>query len=125
MSQQLLRTEVEFRLPFGIVDEFGTLHRDGLMRLATAADEILPLRDPRVKNNPAYLVIVLLARVITKIGELADITAQTIEQLYAVDLEYLQDLYNRHNRLDENMEEVVCPHCTQSFRPETSGLGES
>lgn len=94
------RTEVEFELPKGYVDEDGTLHRRGVMRLATAADEILPLRDPRVRQNEAYLAIIVLARVITRLGTLADIHPGTIEGMFASDLAYLQRLYEQLNSED-------------------------
>jgi hypothetical protein len=91
------QTEIEFELPKGYVDEAGTLHRRGAMRLATAADEILPLRDPRVQQNEAYLTVIVLARVITRLGSLPDIHTGVIEGLYASDLAYLQRLYERFN----------------------------
>ena len=90
------QTEVDFNLPKGFFDG-EVLHRDGIMRLATAADEILPLKDPRVQQNPAYLTIIVLARVITKLGSLTDINTKVIEGLYASDLNYLQHLYERIN----------------------------
>src|SRR5689334_5196561 len=95
------RTEVEFTLPKGYVDGTGILHRNGVMRLATAADEILPLRDPRVQDNPAYLAIVVLARVIVKLGSLAEVDTKVVEGLFASDLEYLQRLYEELNGADE------------------------
>lgn len=95
-------SEVEFTLPKGYLDETGILHRHGTMRLATAADEILPLRDPRVQQNPAYLVVIVLARVIVKLGALAEIDTKTIEGLYAADLDYLQRLYERLNSAEES-----------------------
>jgi hypothetical protein len=91
------QTEVDFELPKGYVDEQGTLHRHGVMRLATAADEILPLRDPRVQQNEAYLTVIVLARVIVRLGTLKDIHAGVIEGLYASDLAYLQRLYEKFN----------------------------
>ena len=91
------RTEIEFELPKGYVDDEGTLHRRGVMRLATAADEILPLRDPRVQQNEAYLAVIVLARVIVRLGSLQDIHPGVIEGLYASDLAYLQRLYERFN----------------------------
>src|SRR6188472_637163 len=99
------QTEVEFELPKGYVDEGGTLHRRGTMRLATAADEILPLRDPRVQQNEAYLTVILLARVITRLGSLPDVHAGVIEGLYSSDLTYLQRLYDRFNAVDEEEKE--------------------
>jgi len=95
------QTEVEFTLPRGYLDGDCVLHRQGVMRLATAADEILPLRDPRVQQNPAYLAIIVLARVITKLGTLTDLDTKTIEGLFAADLDYLQRLYERINSVEE------------------------
>src|SRR3954453_24257929 len=91
----MLQTEYEFTLRLGYVDQDGQLHRDGTMRLATAADEILPLKDPRVQANPAYLVVILLSRVVTRLGTLEAINPKVIEGLFTADLAYLQDLYNR------------------------------
>lgn len=90
-------TEIDFTLPKGYVDATGTLHRRGVMRLATAADEILPLRDPRVQQNEAYLIVIVLARVLVRLGSLTTIDTSTIEGLYASDLAYLQQLYERLN----------------------------
>jgi len=95
------QTEIEFELPKGFVDDAGTLHRRGTMRLATAADEILPLRDPRVQQNEAYLAVIVLARVITRLGSLGDINTGVIEGLYASDLAYLQRLYERFNAAED------------------------
>ena len=95
------QTEVEFTLPKGYLDEHGILHRRGVMRLATAADEILPLRDPRVQQNQAYLAVIVLARVITKLGDVANIDTRVIEGLFASDLDYLQRLYERVNGSDD------------------------
>jgi hypothetical protein len=100
-SHGTFQTEVEFTLPKGYLDSTGVLHRRGVMRLATAADEILPLRDPRVHQNQAYLAIIVLARVITKLGDLPSIDTKVIEGLYASDLDYLQRLYERLNSSDE------------------------
>src|SRR5882757_9277382 len=94
-------TETEFTLPKGYLDQHGMLHRRGVMRLATAADEILPLRDPRVQQNPAYLAIIVLARVIVKLGSLAEVDTRTIEGLYASDLDHLQRLYEQFNSAEE------------------------
>src|SRR6476619_3783998 len=91
------KTEFAFTLPYGLVDAEGTVHREGAMRLATAFDEIEPLKDPRVRTNPGYLVIILLARVITRLGVLQHINTRAIENLYAADLAYLQDFYQRIN----------------------------
>ena len=117
------QTEFEFSLPLGYVDEDGTLHRDGVMRRATAADEILPLRDPRVEKNAAYLVVILLSRVVVSLGSLAQITPKTIEGLYATDLAYLQDLYNRINAPEAELIQATCPQCEHTFTVEVDGLG--
>ena len=95
------RTEFEFSLPKGYVDEAGVLHKRGVMRLATAADEILPLRDPRVQSNPAYLTVIILARVITRLGAVPHIDTQLVESLFACDLEHLRRLYEEINCAEE------------------------
>lgn len=100
-NQPGFQTEIEFELPKGYVDDAGTLHRRGTMRLATAADEILPLRDPRVQQNEAYLIVIILARVITRLGTLGEIHTGVIESLFASDLGYLQRLYEKFNAGDE------------------------
>src|ERR671911_167269 len=103
----MFQTEYEFTLPFGYLDEDGTLHRDGVMRLATAADEILPLKDPRVQQNPAYLTVIVLARVITRLGSLPDVNTKVVEGLFASDLNYLQKLYEQLNLDDPVTAESV------------------
>lgn len=113
-----------FSLPHGLVDPDGAEHRDGVMRLATALDEISPLRDPRVQANPAYAVIILLSRVITQLGTLEMINPKVIENLYAGDLAYLQDLYVRINRNGHSRVHVACPHCSGEFEVETALSGE-
>jgi len=110
-----MQTEFEFTLPRGYVDADGEVHRHGVMRLATAADEILPLRDPRVQQNGAYLSIILLSRVITKLGTLPAINTKIIENLFTVDLAYLQDLYQRINMMDVPGYKVTCPKCEHEF----------
>lgn len=95
------QTEVEFSLPKGYLDPNGVLHRRGVMRLATAADEILPLKDPRVQQNAAYLAVIVLARVITRLGDLPSIDTRVIEGLFASDLDYLQRLYEQINSGDD------------------------
>jgi len=122
----MLQTEQEFILPQGYVDHEGNLHRDGVMRLATAADEILPLKDPRVQNNPAYLVVILLSRVVTRLGSVDPITPKTIEGLFSADLTYLQNLYNEINLAEQNGRlAVTCPECEHTFEVERSLPGES
>jgi hypothetical protein len=120
----MLRTEYEFSLPTGYVDTEGNLHKDGLMRLATAADEILPLRDPRVQNNPAYLLVILLSRVVTQLGSLEVINPKVMEGLFAADLAYLQDFYNRLNTNAARSLQLSCPHCQQGFEVELERSGE-
>ena len=119
----MFQTEHEFKLPFGYVDEQGNLQRDGVMRLATGADEILPLKDPRVQTNQAYLVVVLFSRVITKLGSVSQVTPKVIEGLYAADLAYLQELYNRINNNGKASLPTVCPQCAHSFQVELNAEG--
>jgi hypothetical protein len=118
----MFQTEFEFQLPCGYLDEEGTLHRDGVMRRATAGDEILPLKDARVQKNEAYLIVILLSRVITRLGSVDAINPKVIEGLFATDLAYLQDLYNRINSLDDAA--AACPHCGKSLHDGATPLGE-
>jgi hypothetical protein len=119
-----LVTEVPFTLPRGYVDPDGGLHRDGVMRAATAFDEIAPLKDPRVQANPGYLVIILLSRVITRLGSLDVMNPKMIENLYAADLAFLQDLYQRINQNGHSRLHVACPHCAGEFEVEVAEVGE-
>ena len=116
-----LRTEFTFVLPRGYMDEAGTLHKDGVMRLATARDEIVPQRDPRVRENEAYLTVILLSRVVTKLGSLSQVTTGTIEGLYASDLAFLQDLYRRVNQEGYTHAAVTCPQCKHEFVVDVAG----
>lgn len=118
------RTEFEFTLPKGYVDEDGNLHKKGTMRLATAADEILPMKDPRVQANPAYLTVILLSRVITKLGSLQTINTKVIENLFASDLAYLQDMYRRINEDGTAAIKATCPKCEHQFEVEVEFQGE-
>ena len=104
-----LETEFSFTLPKGYVDDHGGLHKEGIMRLATARDEIEPLRDARVKENEAYLTVIVLSRVITQLGSIRQVTPKTIEGLFAADLAYLQDLYGIVNFGDTAVLETVEP----------------
>lgn len=113
--EQGLRTEFSFILPRGYKDASGTVHRDGVMRLATARDELVPLRDDRVRENPAYLTVVLLGRVVTRIGTVDDVHAGIIENLFASDLAFLQDLYRRINTEGHSRAAVKCPACGERF----------
>lgn len=120
----MFQTEHEFTLPMGYVDGEGTLHTEGIMRLATAADEILPLQDPRVKQNPAYLLIILLSRVLVTLGSVKQITPKTIEGLFAADLNYLQDFYNQINGSARDRVATQCPKCQHAFEVDVQNLGE-
>ena len=115
----VLRTEFEFVLPKGYVDGQGALQRNGVMRLATAADEILPMKDPRVKQNPAYLAIIVLSRVVVKLGDVAMVTPKVIEDLFAADLAFLQDFYQRINQNETADVTAVCPKCENEFEVES------
>jgi hypothetical protein len=119
----MFQTEVEFTLPLGYLDADGTLHRDGVMRRATAADEILPLKDPRVQQNAAYLIVILLARVVTRLGGVGQVTPKVIEGLFSTDLAHLQSLYNNLNQLDEAQPLVTCPKCAHAFSAESTAVG--
>lgn len=120
------KTEFEFTLPKGHVDEEGEVHRKGVMRLATAKDEILPLQDYRVQNNRAYLVIILLSRVITQLGDLKSINPSVIENLFSTDLAYLQDFYRRINEEGTAEVDVKCPSCGHDFKVDLGAdMGES
>lgn len=116
-----LTTEFPFILPRGYVDDEGRVHRDGVMRLATARDEILPQRDRRVQENSAYLTIVLLARVVTRLGSVSAINTGVIENLFASDLAFLQDLYRRINAEGTSQAAVACPSCKHEFAIDLAG----
>ena len=118
-----LQTQFEFTLPRGYVDSEGNLHKQGVMRLATAADEIFPLKDMRVKSNQAYLVIVLLSRVITKLGTLTDINTGVVERLFSADLAYLQEFYRKVNEDGTSMIPATCPECSHSFEVDLGRRG--
>lgn len=119
----LLQTEFAFTLPKGYDDD-GTLHREGTMRLATAADELDPLCDPRVQRNPPYLTVLLLARVITKLGTLSEVTPEVVEKLFVADIAHLQELYERVNERGSDTIDVTCPDCGEPFEASVHG-GES
>jgi len=120
------KSEFEFTLPRGFVDKDGNVHNKGIMRLATAKDEIVPLQDYRVQNNRAYLVIILLSRVVTKMGELNSINPSVIENLFSSDLAYLQEFYRKINEDGSSSVPVTCPECNAKFEIDMgSELGES
>jgi hypothetical protein len=126
-AEEPMRTEFPFVLPRGYVDASGTVHKHGVMRLATARDELVPLRDDRVRENSAYLTVVLLARVITRIGTIEDIHTGIVEDFFASDLAFLQDLYRRVNAEGHTRAELACPACSHEFTVDLAGgrLGES
>lgn len=111
----MFQTEYEFMLPKGYVDEEGNLHRKGVMRMATAADEIIPLRDPMVQQNPSYLTIAILARVIIKLGTLDSVNKHIIENMFTADMSYLQDLYDRINSEELPEYQSICPNCGEKI----------
>jgi hypothetical protein len=117
------QTEFEFELPMGFVDKEGNLHKSGTMRLATAMDEITILNDMRVQSNEAYIVIVLLARVITSLGTLSAVNTNVIENLFAADLTFLQEFYRQINESGNTRREFECPHCQKPFEVDLSTLG--
>ena len=120
-SADTLTTEFAFTLPRGYVDGSGVVHRDGIMRLATARDELVPLHDDRVRENPAYLTVVLIARVITRLGSITDIHPGMVENFFATDLAFLQDLYRRINTEGHTHASVTCPSCQQQFAVDLAG----
>jgi len=120
-ARQGLQTEYAFTLPRGYVDSDGVVHRDGVMRLATARDEIYPQSDPRVRENPAYLSVLLLTRTITKLGTLREVDWLVVEGLFASDLAFLQELYRRINAEGHTRAEVTCPACSHDFTVDIAG----
>ncbi len=116
-----LRTEYPFTLPRGYVDEHGILHRDGVMRLATARDEIAPQTDSRVRQNPSYLTVILLERTVTRLGSVSAVDTFVIESLFASDLAFLQDLYRRINSEGRTEAAVACPSCGHEFAVDLAG----
>lgn len=119
-----MRTEHEFTLPCGYVDASGDVHREGVMRLATARDEIEPLRDPEVRRNEAYLTVLLLARTVTRLGSVpdSDVTPEVISGLFAADFDHLQRMYERLNTAGDAVGEVACPDCGHGFEVDLSEL---
>jgi len=118
-----LQTEFDFELPMGYVDKDGNLHKKGTMRLATAIDEITILNDMRVQSNEAYTSIVLLARVITRLGTLPAVNTNVIENLFTADLTYLQEFYRQINESGNTRREFMCPHCNKPFEMDLATLG--
>lgn len=126
-AEERLPTEFDFVLPRGYVDGSGSVHREGTMRVATARDELLPLLDARVMENQAYLTVVLLGRVVSRLGSLANVDASVIENMFASDVAFLQDLYRRINAEGHTRAAVTCPDCEHEFLVDVAGerLGES
>lgn len=118
-----LQTEFEFTLPRGYVDSEGNLHKHGRMRVATAMDEIVPLRDLRVKSNQAYLAVILLSRVITKLGSLQEVNTGIVENLFSADFAYLQDFYRQINENGTSKISVTCPECNKKVEVDLGQLG--
>lgn len=114
-------TEFPFTLPRGYVDEQGRIHREGVMRLATARDEITTQADPRVQQNPAYLTVLLLARTVARLGAAQSVDTLVIENLFASDLAFLQDLYRRINQDGHTEADVGCPACGHQFTVDIAG----
>ena len=119
------QTEFAFTLPIGYIDQNGVEHREGVMRMATALDEITPMRDLRVRSNQAYLAIVLLSRVITRLGALSPVTTTAIENLFAADLAYLQALYRQINEEGKTTIAITCPSCNTEHQVDLIELGRS
>lgn len=125
MLDQLPEITFRFSLPKGFVDAQGQIHRQGLMRLATARDELVVQRDRRVQSDPVYGVLVMLSRVIIQLGELSDLTPELLEDLFTRDLAYLREFYNRINQQGDVLIPVQCPQCQQQFQVELALSGES
>lgn len=117
-----MQTEIEFTLPRGYVDGSGEVHRTGTMRLATARDEIEPLREAAVRQNTAYLTVLLLARTVTRLGAITEVTPSVIESLYAADFDHLQRLYERINSDGEAVGVVSCPECAHRFEVDLTDI---
>lgn len=116
-----LRTEYPFTLPRGFVDERGTVHRDGVMRLATARDELSSQSDPRARQSPGYLTVLLLERTLTRLGDLSVVDSMVVESLFASDLAFLQSLYRRINQDGHTEADVTCPSCGHEFAVDIAG----
>jgi hypothetical protein len=129
IAEPLARVQTEFRfvLPRGYVDGAGGVHTEGVMRLATARDEIAPQSDFRVRENPAYLSILLLTRTVTRLGTLSEVDTYVIENLFAADLAFLQELYRRINQEGNTSAVVTCPSCRHEYSVDLAGdaKGES
>ncbi len=110
-----MQTQVPFTLPIGIDGDNGERHRQGVMRLARARDEIQPLGDTEVRRNEAYLSVLLVARTLVSVGPVTEITPAFVEDLYAADFDHLQRLYERINTANDAVAHVACPTCREAF----------
>lgn len=120
----LALTQFEFLLPRGLVDSDGAVHRQGVMRLATAKDEMMVERDRATQQDPGYSDLVMLSRVITQLGSLVTVTPTVLENLFTLDLAYLRDFYNRINQTDQAHLATQCPQCNHEFNVELALSGE-
>ncbi len=123
-SKPFIETEFDFVLPKGLIDGQNNIHRYGKMRLATARDEIMVQRNSRAQDNPAYASLVMLAQVITQLGDIVEITAELLENLFSHDLAFLREFYNRINQQGDVRIPVECPHCSNQFKVEMALSGE-
>ena len=121
----MVATEFEFTLPRGLVDEEGRVHRHGVMRLATAKDEMTVQKDRRIKESPEYSTLIMFSRVMVSLGTLTEVTPELLENLFSVDLSYLREFYNRINQQGNLEIPVHCPHCDNRFSTELALSGES
>jgi hypothetical protein len=94
------------------------------MRIATAKDEVAPLQDHRVRTNPGYLAVILLSRVVTRLGDLPQVYPQIIEDLPVADFAHLQSLYRKINQEGYGRLTVTCPDCNKTFEVEDQQAGE-
>lgn len=114
------QVDFDFILPRGYKDAEGQVHREGIMRLAEAIDEIQAIDDPRVQASEAYLPVILFSRVVSRLGSLPAVTPEIIEKLYVTDFAYLEDLYTRINGIENIVVAAVCPHCEGQFQLQVS-----
>ena len=118
-------TEFNFTLPRGLIDNLDRVNRQGVMRLATAKDEIMVQQEPKVRENPAYGVLIMLSRVITRLGSLTYVSPDLLENLPILDISYLREYYNRINHQGDAQIPAECPHCNASFAVHLELAGES
>lgn len=120
----MLSTQFDFQLPRGLIDETGQLHRRGVMRLATAKDELIVQRDRRVRENSAYATLMMLSQVIMQLGTLESLQPENLENLFTQDLAYLREFYNRVNQQGNAKVASQCPQCNTQFEVEFVLAGE-